>query len=52
LEKFDAVNGMCDYGMFLSDAQRKRVLNALVGEFVLEPGGQIEIRYKVPFAEK
>jgi site-specific DNA recombinase len=51
-EKLKNVNRMYDYGMVLSDAQKKKVLNALVEEFVLEPDGQIEIRYKLPVTEK
>jgi hypothetical protein len=52
IEKLKTVNQMYDYGMLLSNAQKKKVLNALVEEFVLEPNGQIEIRYKLPVTEK
>jgi hypothetical protein len=37
---------------FLSDEQKKSVLNALVEEFTLGPAGEIEIRYKLPVTEK
>jgi hypothetical protein len=53
-EKLEAVTRMYDWGgiWFLSDEQKKSVLNALVEEFILGPAGEIEIRYKLPVTEK
>jgi DNA invertase Pin-like site-specific DNA recombinase len=54
MEKLEDVNRMYDWGgiWFLSDEQKKSVLNALVEEFILGPTGEIEIRYKLPVTEK
>ena len=52
MEQFKALNQMYDYGMVLSDDQKKAILNTLVHEFILEPNGEMEIRYKLPFTER
>jgi hypothetical protein len=53
-EKLEAITRLYDWGgiWFLSDEQKKSVLNALVEEFILGPVGEIEIRYKLPVTEK
>ena len=54
LDQLDNINRMYDWGgtWFLSDEQKKVIINALLERFTLEPTGEIEIRYKLPASEK
>ena len=54
MESLKAVDEFYDWGgtWFLSNEQKKSILNTLVEEFILSPSGEIEIRYKLPVTEK
>jgi hypothetical protein len=51
-ERLHAINRMYDYGFTLSFEQKKDILNTLLHEFVLEPDGKIELRFKLPVTDK